>query len=571
MRELDSLNDSLTRVARILAPGQSLLNQKEHLKSLDLVYEDIKKKFKDAGAPPEALALKAASRYLTGDSDLDDVDIDLIAFALSKPIDSNLQNTLFNNENRLNALFDNYSTKCLEGKDMLITWRGVMGAYFELSPVNSSSRPQFERSLEEMRQFLVTTWSAVKNSTDLKLSWMSIIDENIELLGENPCEQFAKQWLDGDEDLILKISIDLQVSSSSWFWERLFITCLQSALNSDEFNFKKSIPKLLTFFDKHKIYRDRGLRALLDRYAACSDTSVNKVLKEYSLDLWGSPEGHKIAGSKWRVVGAPVLKMILNWVNETNLRLFFELLKERGYADDDRLNFWLKFIPQVNSSRLSLGLTSQKIVESRSDLKKVFNRVGNAYSQLKEDQNPHNDAFLMTIGNCLIVDFSIGGGCYVYKQGENTFNIGDKFHYSTTSRKGLKEKYRTKGMDFAHTPGWTDAHRAPTKLRNEYGITSTKVRHIVSSDEIKQNINVRDYFNGVESENLYAVGELETISVTYLEAKARATQLATINGIESGMEGKYFVIKFLREKGPLASRFESLGFIFKNGIGWTLQ
>jgi hypothetical protein len=93
----------------------------------------------------------------------------------------------------------------------------------------------------------------------------------------------------------------------------------------------------------------------------------------------------------------------------------------------------------------------------------------------------------------------------------------------------------------------------------------------VSSDEIKQNINVRDYFNGVESENLYAVGELETISVTYLEAKARATQLATINGIESGMEGKYFVIKFLREKGPLASRFESLGFIFKNEIGWTLQ
>lgn len=600
MLELDSLRQSLYQITGTLAPEKALLRQKEQLNSLELVFEEIKKKFKNAGSPPEALALKAASKFLTGEADLDEVDIDLIAFALAKPLGPILENTLFNNEGRLKVLLDIYSAKCAASQDMLITWRGVMGTYFELSPNNSPNRQQFERSLEEMRRFLVSTWGSVKNSTELRLSWMRAIDENIELLGPNPCDQLAKQWFDGHEDLVLKISGDLQISSNSWFWERLFVTCLQSVLNFDEFGFKKAIPKLLELFDKHKIYRDKGLSALFDRYVICSDTSVNETLKEYALDLWASPEGHDFAGSKWKLISKPALAMVINWVHETNLRLFFKLLKERGHADDERLNFWLKFIPQVKSSRLALGPTSQRLVESRADYKKVFKREGNAYSQLREDQNSDNDAFLMTIGNCLIVDFSIGGGCYVYRNGENKFDITDKYHYSSTSRKGLKEKYKTEGMDFAHTPGWTDAHRAPAKLRKEYGITPSSVRTTGSSNSV-QRINVRDYFTGGyapaseeikpipgdkdihvptfvppkigDSEDSLVGGSEKNSPVLfkYFEAKAKAIQLARENGIEYKEEGTRFIVKHMRDKGPVAEQLGSIGLNFISGIGWTLQ
>lgn len=600
MLELDSLRQSLNQITGALSPEKVLLHQKNQPNSLELAFEEIKKKFKNVGSPPEALALKAASRFLAGEVELDEVDIDLIAFALAKPIGPMLENTLFNNEERLKALLDNYSAKCTAGRDMLITWRGVMGTYFELSPNNSPNRKQFEKSLEEMRSFLVSTWSLVKSSTDLRLSWMGAIDENIDLLGTNPCDQFAKQWFDGREDLVLKISGDLQISSNSWFWERLFVSCLQSVLNFDDLSFKKSIPKLLELFERHKIYRDKGLSALLDRYAICSDISVNEVLKEYALDLWASPEGHELAGSKWKLVTKPALAMVLNWVHETNLRLFFKLLKERGHADDERLNFWLKFIPQVKSSRLALGPTSQRLVESRADYKKVFKRDGNAYSQLREDSNSDNDAFLMTIGNCLIVDFSIGGGCYIYREGENKFDITDKYHYSSTSRKGLKEKYRTAGMDFAHTPGWTDAHRAPAKLRKEYGITPTSVRNTNISGS-NQTINVRNYFTGEYSPtsedvepNIKAseihiptfvppkpddVVKLHEETVVqnppllfkFFEAKARALKLANSNGIECKEDGMWFIVKHMRDRGPLAEQFEALGFKFINGIGWTLK
>jgi hypothetical protein len=600
MLELDSLRQSLDQITGALAPEKALFRQKEQLNSLELVFEEIKKKFKNAGSPPQALALKAASRFLAGDESLDEVDVDLIAFALAKPVGPILENTLFNDEARLKALLDNYSAKCAAAQDMLITWRGVMGTYFELSPNNSPNRQQFERSLEDVRHFLFSTWGSVKKSTELRLSWMKAIDENIELLSPNPCDQLAKRWFDGHEDLVLKISGDLQIPSNSWFWERLFITCLQNVLNFDEFSFKKAIPKLLELFDKHKIYRDKGLGALFDRYAICSDTSVNETLKEYALDLWASPEGHDLAGSKWKLISKPALAMVINWVHETNLRLFFKLLKERGHADDDRLNFWLKFIPQVTSSRLALGPTSQRLVESRADYKKVFKREGSAYSQLREDQNPDNDAFLMTIGNCLIIDFSIGGGCYVYRHGENKFDIKDKYHYSSTSRKGLKEKYRTQGMDFAHTPGWMDAHRAPAKLRKEYGITPSAVRLIEPSNSI-QKINVRDYFSGGHSplpeegklganyskveiptfvppklEDVIALQDSASSSnapvlFKYFEAKAKAIQIAKENGIEFKEERARLLVKHMRDKGPIAEKLSFIGLKFINGIGWTLE
>ncbi len=593
MLEIENLKLSLSKVLSDIAPARNLLRQKENLTHLSKVFDEIKQRYKNAGSPPKDLAIKAVKKFITDDPDLDDVDIDLISFAISQPINGDISNSLFNNEKKYQQLIKIYSDRCISGEDMLITWRGVLGAYFDLNPANSPNRQQFERSLEMTRLFLINSWSQVKKSSDLKLSWMSAIDENLDLLSADPCGKYAKYWLEGHDDIVLKISANLQIPSSSWFWERLFITCVQSIVNLDDINFKKSIPKALDLLDNHKIFRDKALSAVLDRYAYCSDTSVNKVLKEYVIDLWGSPEGHELAGSKWKLVSKSALDLMLNWVHETNLRLFFELLKDRGYADDERLTFWLKYVPQVKASRLVLGPTSQRIVQSRSDWKKVFNNEHNAYSLLRDDQNQDNDAFLMTIGDCLIVDFSINGGCYVYKNGQNNFSIHDKYHYSSTSRRGLKEKYRTHGMDFAHTPGWTDSHRAPYKLRHEYGIYPSGVGRALQPSS-KRSVNVGDYFgseNTVTSVEKYSSIDIPKFTQKPLDnlnsnsksssedsarlfpfftAKKSGQELALKNGIEYQDQGIRFIIKYQRDKGPIAEELARYGYQFSQGIGWIL-
>jgi len=225
--------------------------------------------------------------------------------------------------------------------------------------------------------------------------------------------------------------------------------------------------------------------------------------------------------------------MMLNWVNESNLRLFFELLKQRGFADDERMNFWLKYIKNVSSSKLVLGPNSRRFVESRADLRSVFGREKSNYSLLLQDANMDNDAFLMSIGGSLIVDFSVQGGCYVYRPGTNNFAIDAKNHVSSTARSGLKENYHKDGMAFAHTPGWTDSHRAPYVLRSKYGISPGSA-NTYPANLGSAKIDVNHYFNGLklsESTTIKSVNVASSILYNYQDAVKKQSHYVGIMGL----------------------------------------
>lgn len=577
MSEIESLQRSLRTIRESLSPRLALSNARR-VNHVQEAFNKVSEKFKDAGTPPKDLALRAARQFIAQPEGMDPNEVDLISFAIATPITSDLTDSLFNNRSKLKQLLQIYSDRCEKGIDMLITWRGVMAAYFDLNPDRSPERELFNNGRESLRNFLNDTWPKVKASTDLRLSWMQVLDEHPEILSSDPCDKFTRKWLEGDSSEVTKLSGSLQIPSVSWFWEQLFISCVQHVVNQDDASFKRFIPELLHFFDCHKIYRDKGLSALFDRYAGCADRSVNKVLKEYALDLWGSPEGHVLAGSKWKNVSSRALTMVLNWVHESNLRLFIELLKERGYADEERLNFWLKYIPQVTASRLVLGERSQRIVEGRTDLKKIFSRSGSSYSKLIGDTNPDNDAFLMAIGPCLIVDFSIQGGCYIYRSGTNNFKIDDKNHFARTSRGGLKEKYRTLGMDFAHTPGWTDSHRAPRILRSDYGITPNDTRFGSMTSNGLQNIDVTRYFGGdsTQPESLKPESSVETSappqqSLSKHEKIAMAKLIAGKFGAQWSYKSDTFIVYTTVETGPVAEELRNLGMRYSKGVGWMIE
>jgi len=238
---------------------------------------------------------------------------------------------------------------------------------------------------------------------------------------------------------------------------------------------------------------------------------------------------------------------------------------------------------------------------------------------LREDQNADNDAFLMTIGDCLIVDFSISGGCYVYPKGTHNFTINDKFHYATTNRNGLKAKYRTDKMDFAHTPGWTDYHRAPKRLR-QYGIAPDGSRMSINSTHVNRNINIEEYFEksfNVSEQNHsidikdksflnsnqlvdtstmsvdlnlqnseipiftnQSVSDVPTINTSSLnklsrssftQSKLKGKLIAREYGIECEDLNSQFVVKYKRINGPLADKLANIGFEYSLEIGWVLK
>ena len=569
MLKIIELQNSLLSISRNLSNGNQLVWSFAKTRK---AYENVKEKFKDAGKPKESVAFEAARNYISGEIAANDPIADLVAFAIHKKIDSQNQ-SVFNNPEKLDELLTAYKAKCERGVDMAITWNGLMRSYFEANPVNTSNRYIFDQAQEKIRLFLNETWDQVKKSTEFKLTWMSSIDENLDLLSSDPCSRYAKYWFEGNDRLVLKVSSEIQIPSASWFWEKLFISCVQHVVNLEDQNFKKDLSKLFVLFDQKKIYRDIALRAVLDRYARSADLSVNKDLKEYSIDLWGSPEGHQLAGNSWSKVSEPALKMMLNWVNESNLRLFFELLKQRGFADDERLNFWLKYIRNVNSSKLVLGPNSRRFVESRADLRSVFGREKSNYSLLLHDANIDNDAFLMSIGGSLIVDFSVQGGCYVYRPGTNNFSIDAKNHVSSTARSGLKENYHKDGMAFAHTPGWTDSHRAPYILRSKYGISPGNA-NLYNSNQGSVKIDVNNYFNSLkfsESVTTQSAPVTSSILYDYQDAVKKAKSLCWDNGLDYSDLGDEFRVKHYINDDPIAEELKVLGFIFNKSSGWSAK
>jgi hypothetical protein len=186
--------------------------------------------------------------------------------------------------------------------------------------------------------------------------------------------------------------------------------------------------------------------------------------------------------------------MVLAWVQEANLRLFFELLKRRGVPDPHgRLDFWMQFINQITFTRLVLGFDMRRYLNHHPEWKEHFKNDSESYASLSgTNAETSLDAFIMEISGHLIVEFNPHGGCYIYKKGENTFDVHAPALSPKTALGGLKERYYSSGLrrpDIVHQEGWQ--HRART-----YGLPSFGIFDDIRAGRVATtaNFSIEKYF-----------------------------------------------------------------------------
>jgi hypothetical protein len=562
--QLKRLEASLSEIIANLSGGENLFPPP---KCLPVEFQKTKERFKDVGKPAGEIAKDSARDFLLGRIGSKNTIVDMVAFALHTKIQEAGNTSVYLTMSKLEELIEIYSLKSNRGVQMQITWLGMLLAYFMTPTPSDDEKKTFDKTQETIRRYLQQNWPKVKEVSKFEPQWMNSVDQNLELLSTDPCGSYAKDWFNGREERVLQVAAEIDIPSNSWFWRELILSCVQQVISLPDIEFKQSIPKVLDLLDKRQEYRDPGLRVLFDRYSRCSETNEHKLLKEYGLEYWGSPEGYEIAGSPWAKVSPQALEMMLSWVAETNLRLFFALLKERGYADDERLDFWLGYIKQAKFTKLVLGSKSAGIVMGRADLKKTFTRNGNPFSKLLGDADNNQDAFIMEINKNIIVDFSILGGCYIYRNNENTFDPRAPVQYSATHRGGLKERYHRGGIAFTHTPGWTDSHRAPRVL-SSYGIKPDRLKS--RQQEVSGQINAKNYFGkdpGPQKVDIPVFTDDNSTRNKILRAK----NIALKNAIEVQGDTSDFLVLWPRAHGPIASEFETMGFKFEFGVGWRLS
>lgn len=533
---LDESDKKLNELMRVLSA------HKWHLPTKGMEIGNI---YKQVAQQKSREAYEAAYKYLAGDLGLAPHDYDLIAFALNEPIVELSGLKVISDEKKLYELLNRYNKEIDQGEFWELTYLGVLQSYFQISGVGNA--------LDILREFLRSKFDRIYEICYFKPVWLEALNENKHLLSKDPCAIYAMEWLNGNTDRVNKIKSDIKIPESSWFWSELVLSCVNETANLNDSSFKEAIPKLLSFLKQHPADIDDGLRVILERYQNCSNKTVDNELKEFAIEQWHSPRLRIAAGSKWRHVDDSTWKMVLGWVNEANLRLFFQILKQRGIADKDRLDFWLKYINQISWTKLALGSETDNYLRRNKGLADLYEKEKDSFSRLLSKGDL--DAFIMQIQNYLIVEFSTEGGCYIYKEGSNSFDPNADFLDPSTNKGGLKEKRKTtRSPDIIHTPGWQS--RATDKLMSLMILPDEEILH-------KKIIQAPSVVEDNQDKN----------TIQFENACKKASILAKKFGIKTEdlkyKNGNYWFY-LDRDVGPVALQIKQLGFQYRPGKGWWI-
>lgn len=412
--------------------------------------------------PSKEDAYAAARAFLRGQT-LDTWQKDLIASAIAEPIREQGEAMVLGNT-RFRSLLSDYEAEASSGDLWRLTWHGLLYSYFNFD-LKYSIDETVNKGWLELRAFLERTWPLIdKQAGDhLVPDWISVLRKESVLLSDTPTDKYADAYLAGDTTATEQLAADLGIPPTSWFWHALVLGAVKRATQQSDNDFQLLIPQLIKLIQVKPGFRDEAIELILDRYHKSKDAPQNELLRDFVCQptVWKNPK-LKSAGiaTAWTRVSTPVWQMVLNWVNEGNLKDFFDILAARNKADEGRLAFWSKYLKQIQWTRLIFSADTMALKNRNADIRDLIAREEGAYAELgKRDV----DAFMMQIGSYVIIEFSKKpNACYAYKADELPFPPYAR-HYSGGSEDLAAGYNQNCAARIVHTPGW--ANRATEALK----------------------------------------------------------------------------------------------------------
>jgi hypothetical protein len=235
----------------------------------------------------------------------------------------------------------------------------------------------------------------------------------------------------------------------------LVAAAVRAATNASDQAFIAAIPKLLDLIEGRPVCRDDAIEAMLCRYHRCNSASVHERLRDYVVqkDVWRNPKLRDAGyATTWNRVPDEVWLMVLGWVNERNLRDFFDILASRNKADEGRLEFWSKYMKQITWTRLIFSRDTLALARQKEEVRTLIAREEGAYATLTVNKDV--DAFMMRIGNYIIVEFSKKpNACYIYDADKMKFDRSSRQYAGGTD--DLKYGYYDRdSASIRHQPHW---------------------------------------------------------------------------------------------------------------------
>jgi EH_Signature domain len=450
---LADLSAMLLRAADRLAEssgsiGQPELVEKAAQETANLFHNSTK------ALPSREDARSAAIALLRGKS-LEYDQMDMVAAALCDPVPE-LAGIRPIGKSSVLPLFASYKKQAEEQSLPRLTWYGLLTSYFKFDPAAASQSEL--KGWQFLRSFLQHTWPLIErdSASGPAPDWVRILKEDPDILGDKAANRYALEYLKGDSAPVHRLAADLGIPESSWYWQELVLAAVRKATSAADDHFKAHIPRLLTLIQERPVYRDEALIAILTRCWECRDKPTHEILREFVTrkEVWRNPK-LKAAGiaTSWNRVRDEVWRMALQWVNEANLRDFFQILAARNHADEGRLAFWSKYMNQIRWARLIFGGATMSLARRNRAIRELIAGEDGAYARISGARDL--DAFMMEIGDYIIVEFSItGNAAYIYRSDDLKFDRYAGYYEGTSA--DLKYGYVTgaKAHRILHHAPW---------------------------------------------------------------------------------------------------------------------
>jgi hypothetical protein len=323
-------------------------------------------------------------------------------------------------------------------------YHGLVKSYFDYdsdrAPQGSSGRSNWSH----LRTYLADHVGTLSADHQPCPEWVLAAQEYSEVFSEDPFGRLGRIALDGEQQRVGELKAQLLIDDSSWFSRKLFFAKLRAACQLGDPEFVDQLPGLLDEVAANSVLHDTGLGILLDRYAIGEALPVHRKLRDHTVLRWGNPWLAANA-MRWGNVQTKTRELLAEWLKLEFIESFFTLLSEDGHSDKRRMEFWTRYVNEIEYVHFALGAdarasSAKDFVELRRKAKELTVALGDGPAQ--------NNAFIMRMNGFVVVEFSgRSNALYIYRSADTIpFDVTRTVFSATTSRNSIKSPRHLKRL-----------------------------------------------------------------------------------------------------------------------------
>jgi hypothetical protein len=399
------------------------------------VLRDVQRHFDSIETPPREDTLRVAvRRFLKTGHVASFKELKYTCYGISVAVDEQ-ESCLADQPEDLGRLLAHVDEQREEDRRFVRCYQALLQSYFAFTGADNESTTQLQAqpSFQVLRGFLSERLEVVARPIRGRVAgWAITLQEHRNLLGESPCQHYIDELAQGRTDQLAEVCKGLGIGRESWVWQEVILAYLRDVCQRDDRGFKQSLGQAIDLSDGKTVLTPSTATSrtvvaqLVKRYSEAVEKPELPRLRDASIHWIGNPWLRRPAWDGW-VRHEPARQMVDGWLKSKLMEDFFTLLSEKtgGAVDRRRLTYWLKYVEVIEDMWFMLG--SDAYLDQSAEFVQMRARMKGRLKPMSGSTQRQNNAFVMRIGNYLIVEFgSKGNACYFYHAERRAFDDSER-------------------------------------------------------------------------------------------------------------------------------------------------